>query len=111
MLKKFLFDTLQWRGWFGAKTEKLQEKRKRYLEKLILLGVFYKVEIPGNLPHLWVKPAFYTLDFETQSEFVNVVYAYYFTANPISNTVVLFDSRTGEKIGEYAEAYGGLRLD
>lgn len=109
MLKQFFLSA--WHRWFRDDTEELQKQRKQYLEKLIDVGVFHKIEIPGNFPHLWVKSAFHALDFDTKSEFVNVVYAYYVTANPISNVVVLFDSHTGNKIGKYTETYGGLRLE
>lgn len=87
-----------------AKNEaKLQPKRKQFIQKLISQGVFSKVEMPGSLPHLWVKPVFYSLDYETKEQFVNVVYAYYVTENPRWDIIVLKDSRTGKRIGSYSE--------
>ena len=94
----------------GPALADVQDKRRAFIRKLIDRGVFQKVEVPGNLPHLWVKPAFYNLDFDTKAQFVNVVYAYYVTQNPKYDIVVLFDSRTGKEVGKYAETYGGLRL-
>ena len=88
-----------------------QSDRKAFIEKLISRGIFKKVEVPGNLPRLWVRPAFYALDFDTKSQFVNVVYAYYKTQDPRYEIVVLFDDRTGKEIGKYAEVYGGLKLN
>jgi len=89
----------------------VQADRKAFIQKLQKKGVFQKVEVPGNLPHLWVKPVFYTLDFDTKSKFVNVVYAYYITQNPKYNIVVLYDSHSGKEIGKYADVYGGLKLN
>ena len=88
---------------------RLQPKRKRFIQKLISQGVFSKVEMPGNLPHLWVRPVFYSLDYETKKQFVNVVWAYYKTENPRWHIVILKDSRTGKRIGSYSRF--GLDLD
>ncbi len=89
----------------------MQEDRLAFIKKLIRMGVFQKVEIPGNLPQVWVTPTFHSLDFDRKSQFINVVYAYYVTMNPSYNIVVLRDSKTGKRIGKYAEVYGGLRMD
>ena len=89
----------------------MQSDRKAFIQKLVNNGVFQKVEVPGSLPHLWVKSVFYTLDFDTKSQFVNVVYAYYITQNSKYNIVVLYDSQTGKEVGKYAEVYGGLKLN
>jgi len=50
-----------------------QSDRKAFIQKLINRGIFQKVEVPGNLPHLWVKPAFHALDFDTKKLSVNYV--------------------------------------
>ncbi|MBA2439983.1 MAG: hypothetical protein H0V50_04835, partial [Thermoleophilaceae bacterium] len=39
-------------------------------------GIFQKIETPGNLPRLWVRPRFYALDFDTKASFVSVLYAF-----------------------------------
>jgi hypothetical protein len=109
MLRILLLTVLFCSVSFGALAD-MQGDRKSFIRKLIDKGVFQKVEVPGNLPHLWVKPAFYSLDFDTKSKFVNVVYAYYTAQNPKYNIVVLYDSRTGKEVGKYAEVYGGLKL-
>lgn len=88
----------------------MQEKREKLIQELIDARIFKKVEIPAKLPHLWVGPAFYALDYDAKSNFVNVVYAYYITMSPSYNIVVLYDSKTGKKIGRYSEADGGLNL-
>lgn len=89
----------------------MQADRMAFIEKLIAKGVFQKVEIPGNLPRLWVRPAFYALDFNLKSKFVNVVYAYFITENPRYDIVVIYDSKTGKEVGKYADVYGGLKLE
>jgi len=94
-----------------ALADNMQNKRKGFIQKLINNGVFEKVEVPGSLPHLWVKPAFYGLSFDDKSTFVNVVYAYYTTMNSSYNLVVLYDSRSGKKVGVYGETYGGLKMN
>ena len=111
MRKRFSFADVLWRKWFGVEPPDLQDKRKQFLERLIGMGVFHKIELHDSMPHLWVRSAFHALDFDSKSEFVNVVFAYYVAANPNSNVVLLFDSQTGKKIGKYAEVYGGLKLD
>lgn len=89
----------------------LQERRRQFIEDMIAQGIFYKIETPGHLPRLWVTVLFRSLGYETKQEFVNVVYAYYVTANPDSDIVVLYDSQSGKQIGRYAPVYGGLDLD
>ena len=90
--------------------EDLQAGRKAFIQKLIKKGYFEKVEIPGSLPYLWVKPLFYTLDFKMKERFVSVVYAYYITENSKYDIVVLYDNKTGKKIGTFSEEDGGLNL-
>ena len=91
------------------KAKRLQPGRKQLIRKLISLGIFSKVEMPGSLPHVWVTPTFRRLDFDDKQKFLNVVYAYYLTENRRSNIVVLKDSRTGKRIGTYSQY--GLDLD
>ncbi|MCK4326382.1 hypothetical protein KAU86_02390 [bacterium] len=92
------------------KSADMQEQRKQLIEKLITQGIFAKVEVPGSLPRLWVKPAFYTLDFETKEKFVSVVYAYYFDGSNYGDTVRIFDNMSGKEVGSYSLADPGLRL-
>lgn len=80
-----------------------QAKREKMIQKLINEGIFQKAETPGNLPHLWVKPAFYALDYDSKQTFVNVVWAYYITADPKYEIVMLYDSRTGKHVGTYSK--------
>ena len=107
MIRKILLALLLSSVCFGAFAD-MQSDRKAFIQKLINKGIFQKIEVPGNLPHLWVRGAFYALDFETKSQYVNVVYAYYITQNPQYNIVVLYDSKSGKETGDYG--YGGLNL-
>jgi hypothetical protein len=109
MIRKVILAVLVSSICLGALAD-MQGDRKAFIQKLINNGIFQKVEVPASLPHLWVKPAFHALDFDTKSKFVNVVYAYYVTKNPKYNIVVLYDSQTGKEVGKYAEVYGGLKL-
>jgi len=91
------------------KDPKSQELRLKFIQKCIQNGVFKKVEVPASLPHLWVKPKFYLLDFENKQNFVSVVHDYYLAQNPSYTIVVLYDSHTGKEIGEFT-AQSGLKL-
>lgn len=91
--------------------QSMQEQRKEMIEKLQRTGIFQKVEVPGNLPHLWIRPAFYALDFDAKQSFVNVVYSYFYTKNPSYRMVILFDSRSGKEVGEFSPSLGGLKME
>jgi len=95
---------------FDASPE-TQAKRMELINKLITQGIFQKVEKPGSLPHVWVAPSFYSLNFDDKESFVSVVYAYYFAADPKVDLAVLYDSKTGKQVGVYGKVYGGLKMD
>ncbi len=90
--------------------EDAQEQREAFIQKAINEGIFLKAETTGAVPYLWVTPAFLKLDLEDMKKYAKVVYQYYITKNPNYIYVVLFDSKTGKKVGVYGEAYGGLRI-
>lgn len=92
------------------KSEAAQQKRWALIQKLIKERVFLKIEMPGSLPRLWVAPRFHSLDFDTKRSFVSVVYAYHFDGANLSESVRIFDGRTGKEIGSFSIADGGLRL-
>ena len=93
------------------KSEKAQKQRLALIQKLIDQGVFRKVEVPGNLPRVWVTRQFISLDFDTKQKFASVVYAYHFDGTGQTDMVLLIDDRTGKQIGRYGIVYGGLRMD
>lgn len=88
------------------KSDFAQKKRAELIGKLISQRVFMKIEMPGNLPRLWVGPRFAALDFDTKSSFVSVVYAYHFDGTDISDTVRVFDGRTGKEMGSFTITEG-----
>jgi hypothetical protein len=66
--------------------------------------------MPGNLPRVWVRPAFYALDFDQKQDVIGVVYAFYFDGSNISDLVRIYDSKSGREIGSYSTVNPGLRL-
>ena len=88
----------------------MQEKRAKLLQDLVNRNVFTKIEMPGNLPRVWVGPIFYTLDFDVKQNFASVVYAQYFDGKGLTDSVGLYDSKSGKEIGRYSAAGGGLKL-
>lgn len=95
----------------GPASADMQSDRQAFIQKLIARGAFQKVERPGQYAHVWVRPAFYDLEFDLKQKFVSVVYAYYRAKDARADVVVLFDGRTNKKIGSFSEVGGGLSLD
>ncbi len=87
-----------------------QAKRKALIENLINEGIFYKVEVPSELPHIYVANQFYALNIDDKTTSVNLVLTYYYANNPKSDFAILHDHRTGKQIGTYSFNLG-LRLD
>jgi len=83
-----------------------QAKRKLLIEELISKGIFYKVERPATLPHVWITPTFRELNYDDKQLFISIVYLYYWP----TNLVVLKDSRNGERVGSFSPALG-LSID
>lgn len=92
------------------KSAEAQKKRKDLIDRLIERGLFEKIEMPGSLPRLWIKSAFYALEFDAKESFVSVVYAYYFDGNDLTDSILIFDSKTGKEVGSYSSENPGLRL-
>jgi hypothetical protein len=88
----------------------MQEDREEFIDKQIKQGIFQKIEVPANLPNLWVEPSFHALNFDVKQQVVNVVYSYYITKDKKYNMVIIYDSKTGKEIGVYDETNGGLKL-
>lgn len=88
----------------------LQAKRQAFISVLIEKKIFDHVE-GGAIPRLWVRPAFYALDFTDKTQFVNVVWAHQVTANPKVDYLAIYDVKTGQRIGSYSEMGGGLKLE
>jgi len=96
-----------------AKSPKMQKGREDLIKELTHKGLFAKIEDPGR-PHLfvklWVRPAWYAIDFDKKQSFASVVYAYYFDGTNYADTVIIVDSMNGKEIGEYS-LRGGLKMN
>jgi hypothetical protein len=90
------------------KSSEAQAKRLDLINRLIAEGVFQKIEVPGNLPRLWVTPKFLAIDFDAKQSFVGVVYAYYFDGTDSGDSVRIFDNITGKELGTFTSR--GLTL-
>jgi hypothetical protein len=88
-----------------------QREREQFINKLINQGIFAKVEKRSTFPRLWIKPAFYSLEFKEKEGFVSVVYAYYFDGNNFTDTIVLMDNLTGKRVGNYSLSNPGLKME
>jgi hypothetical protein len=92
-----------------AADKALQADRKAFIDKCLREGIFYKIEVPADLPHLWVPPRFLNSDFDTKKKLAAIVYSYYITENPKQNLLIIKDSKTGKRIGDYSSS--GLDLN
>jgi hypothetical protein len=90
----------------SEETQKIQKKRKEIIDKIIKQGVITKIEIPGNLPHMWITPLYKNLDYDLKVNFANLVYSYYVTENSSYDMVIFKDSKTGQRIGGYSPEIG-----
>lgn len=88
---------------------KMQAERKKFMQKLQKMNVIYKIDVPGDLPHVYVSSGFYSLKIDDKKSFMSVVYAYYLAQNPKATIVALYDSRSGKQIGTFT--HRGLELD
>ena len=86
-----------------------QSDRKKFIDQLISQGIFKKVDVVDNVPYAWATPVFKSLDFQTKTNCLSVVYGYYITENPDYDVLVIVDSTTGSPLGEYKKT-GGLKL-
>jgi hypothetical protein len=92
-------------------TEQKQVVRKKFIEDAIKYEVIQKITTPGDYPHVWVKQAFYQMDFDMKQNLAAVVYDYYKMGGNSQLSLVIFkDSRTGKSIGNYSPKLG-LDLD
>jgi hypothetical protein len=91
-----------------VKSAEMQKERLEMIQKLKAYGVFQKVDIPGDVPRLWIAPGFYPLKSDQKETFVRVVYDYFFDGNSIGDVVRIYDGKTGKEIGDYSSL--GLKL-
>lgn len=92
------------------KTEKTVEARRKLLQKLLNRGVFTKITPRSFVVDVWVGPAFDLVDFADKQNFIGVVYAQYFSGTDFTNSVQLYNSKTGKNVGEFSTVGGGLKM-
>jgi hypothetical protein len=86
-----------------------QGDRKKFIDQLIGQGFFKKIDVIDSQPYVWATPTFNSLDFQTKTNCLSVVYGFYITENPDYDVLVIMDSVTGSRLGEYKKS-GGLKL-
>lgn len=91
------------------KSETAQNKRKQFIQQLINDDFIQKIEVPGSLPHVFVKPKFYDLSFGDKQSFISMVLAYYFVIDSKSDILIIKDFRTEKEVGQFSER--GLKLN
>jgi len=89
----------------------IQQKREQSIKKLINLGIFKKVICPNDTPKVFVLNEFMALSRERKHLSVGLVYDYYSYGNTKTRIVVIRDRSSGEDIGHYCRAEGGLKMN
>lgn len=92
------------------KSPEMQAKRLALIQELVDKGVFYKVEKPGSVPHVYVTAVFRAIPFDAKQNFVGTVYGYYFDGSNFMDNVVLRDALSGKQVGSFSKD-SGLELD
>lgn len=108
MIRKILISLLLVIACVNANAD-AQSDRKKFIDQLISQGVFKKVDVVDSVPYAWATPVFKSLDFQTKTNCLSVVYGYYITENPDYDVLIIVDSVTGGTMGEYKKT-GGLKL-
>jgi hypothetical protein len=88
------------------KSPEMQRKRQEFIDSMIKQGVFSKVEMPGSVPYVWVRARFNTIDFESKTTAMSIVYAFYFSDMAAMNFVGIRDNMNGKTIGTYSPGLG-----
>jgi len=85
-----------------------QKKRLEIIEDMKENNIIYKIEKLAKYPHVYVGTTFYSLDYDQKSTLMNLILSYYITEDPKSDTVILYDNRSGNNIGTFTKS--GLKL-
>jgi hypothetical protein len=93
-------------------SEELQQQRKALIDKYRDAGMFVRIEVPGDVPHVFVDPVAWSLiDIEDKEAFAGVVAAYHYgldkgVIGDAQDTVRFFDRTTGKAIASYSPPLG-----
>jgi len=88
----------------------IQQKRLAFIRKAKALGLITGIDDKSPATRVRVGPKFMSLSTGEKEDILNVVWAYYKTADPQKNVVLVIDQKSGKEIGEYSLANGGLRM-
>jgi len=88
----------------------IQQKRLAFIKNAIALGLIKSINDNSPNTRVRVGPKFISLSTEEKEDILNIVWAYYKTADPQKNVVLVVDQKSGKKIGEYSPANGGLKM-
>ena len=88
----------------------LQQKRLAFIKNAIGLGLISKIEDDGPITRVAASKQFISLPFEEKEDLLNVVWAFYKTEDPKKDVVLVVDRNSGNIVGEYSSANGGLKM-
>jgi len=88
----------------------IQQKRQSFMKNAIALGLIIGIEDSSPITRVLVGQKFISLSAAEKENILNVVWAYYKIADPQKDVVLVIDQKSGEKIGEYSLANGGLKM-
>ena len=88
----------------------IQQKRLAFIKNATALGLIKSINDNSPITRVRVSPKFISLSTEEKEDILNIVWAYYKTADPQKNVVLVVDQKSGKKIGEYSPANGGLKM-
>ena len=98
-------------GCASSKPMTIQEERAQLIQELVDKGLFREPkQTAPDIVHLPVTSLFMALDFDAKSNFVGVVYAYYFDGTRDHDMVAIDDVRTNKSLGYFSKWTGGLVL-
>jgi hypothetical protein len=93
------------------KSPRAQSERKAVIDKLIADGLVRRVDPErGGTLRVTLRAAFYAMNEETRSKYVDVIYRYYFDGSSVNDTITLRDARHGNEVGRYNPYKGGLNM-
>lgn len=87
-----------------------QNQRKEVIDLAKIGQVFYKIETQENIVRIYVGPPFYDLPIDQKNKLTWNALLYYHGENKKQDSGVLYDSRTGKRVG-FVHLERGLRMN
>jgi hypothetical protein len=88
----------------------MQARRTATIQQLQRQGAIGRIDCGGknvlDPARLWVRPAFYLLDFDDKAKLVGIIYAYCYTEISANHIVLLKDQLSGKTTFTYSTALG-----